>query len=142
MKFPHCELWYSTIWKKILISNLFHRKAYGRDQCHCNSPCINCYSSSDYTWFATCSEGVIQGTVFSRENVQIDDKGKFEMKTSNLNGLVNAEKMILMFSNSQYTLRKVWSNKHMCFTAIWLWLCSKSLFLSEQKCSIHFAKLS
>ena len=82
---------------------MFHGKAYGRDQCHCNSPCTNCYSSksNDYTWFATCSEGVIQGTAFSGENV-------LEMKTSNLNGLVNAEKMILKDGNSQYTIHKVW----------------------------------
>ena len=46
------------------------------------------------------AEGVIQGTAFSGENV-------LEMKTSNLNGLVNAEKMILKDGNSQYTIHKV-----------------------------------
>ena len=66
-------------------------------------------ASNDYTWFATCSEGVIQGPAFSGENVRIDDKGKFEMKTSNWNGLVNAEKMILkdVDGSEQYTLHKV-----------------------------------
>ena len=78
---------------------MFHRKSFGTDQCNCGNCGSNC-GGYDYTWFATCSEGVIQGTAFSGENV-------LEMKTSNLNGLVNAEKMILKDGNSQYTIHKV-----------------------------------
>ena len=90
----------------------FHRKAYGKDQCDCSEGFENCLCSNDYTWFATCSGEVIHGMVFAGENVENENDGKFEMKSSSdLTGLVNAEKMILKvdskYINSQYQLHKM-----------------------------------
>ena len=88
--------------------NIFHRKAYGKDQCDCSEGFENCSSPNDYTWFATCSGGVIHGMVFTEENVLENVEIK---SSSDLTGLVNVEKMILKidskYINSQYQLHKM-----------------------------------
>ena len=91
------------------ISNISSRRHIGHtpdyndpnSPCPCGAPCSEC-GAYEKTFFGTCSNGVISGSVFAEEYID----GRVITKAGELNGIVNSEQMILKCFGDTYTLHK------------------------------------